>query len=412
MKHQLIQSQTKIHGQLPDEYGPEKGEDGIPPVVDNTHYIYGKVEDENGQVANAAMVIIRDSTGTILGTHIIDDVNGYYFEIGTDIPIGNDYTLEFIYGIGKYNWQDYELDSGYLTENRTNLNNMKIDNKLYNKYDSIKNKTDLIQLLAGSPYADYAIIAISNPFSVDGTTDLEFNLKLKPRTPIKMSVEKTLVKAKVTLADGQVLREEDYSGETELQESVPAYWYIDDEIMYGATIQLEYEIKIQSDKDLTEVEVLDYLSYDNSTLLFDKNAEMLSDSSMTNNDWEVITKTDVETSTGISGLKEGATYLKSNPSGTNSNILTLHLIASKLVTPSDTDLTYDNIAEVISYKNATGQIAKDTAGNYLVPGNYNPDLAPNEADTDKAKQFIITKPTGGKTETKNKIPTIFERMKR
>ena len=357
------------------------------------------------------MVIIRESTGTILGTHIIDDVNGYYFELGTDIPTGSDYTLEFIYGTGKYNWQDYELDSSYLTENRTNLNNMKIDKELYNTYDSIKKETNIIQLLAGQQHEEYAIIANSNPFSVDGTTDLEFNLKLKPRTPITMSIEKTLVKAKVTLADGQVLREEDYRGEDELQESVPAYWYIDDEIMYGATIQLEYEIKITSDKELTEVEVLDYLSYDNSTLLFDKNAEMLSDTNKNNNNWEVITSTDVETSTGVFGLKEGAIYLKSTPSGTNSTILTLHLVASKLVTPSDTDLTYDNIAEVISYKNATGQIVKDTLGNYLVPGNYNPGNHNNfEEDTDKAKQFIITKPTGG--EKARKIPNIYERMKR
>ncbi len=379
------------------------------------YYIRGRIKDNDGNLITSTEFYVKliNLTDSSKNADIITKTGEYSFDMPQE---GDEYRIEITYGIGTYNWQDYEITpTGDFTEDRSILNGKKIDYALYEEYDEMCGETLINNAISNN--RDYTVTATSGVYIASRAGKDMSDIIFRERDYTTISVEKKLSKAKVTLADGQVLREEDYSGENAVQESVPAYWYIDDEIMHGATIQLEYEIKITSNKMLKNIELLDYLSYDNSTLIFDSEAKMLTDSNITNEEWSQKTSTEIESEyREKQTLKEGAIYLTrtidklDDVSGSYEK--TIYLIASKLVTSADNNLTYDNVIEVMQYEN-NGQIAGKSAicGDHIQPGNYDPESYALEADTDDAKQFIITKPTGCEINEIKGISNMFDRMK-
>ena len=382
------------------------------------YYIRGRIKDNDGNLITSTKFYVQliNLTDPSKNADIITKTGEYSFDMPQE---GDEYRIEITYGIGTYNWQDYEITpTGDFTEDRSILNGKKIDYVLYEKYNEMCEASSINNAISNNQ--DYTVTATSGVYIASRAGKDMSDIVFRERDYTTISVEKKLSKAKVTLADGQVLREEDYSGENAVQESVPAYWYIDDEIMHGATIQLEYEIKITSNKMLKNIELLDYLSYDNSTLIFDSEAKMLTDSNITNKEWSQKTSTEIETTYQQKQyLKEGAIYLTRTidalSSSSGSYEKTIYLIASKLVTSADQNLTYDNIIEVMAYEEDNGQIAGETASvkDHIEPGNYDPENfynLPSEVDTDNAKRFIITKPTGGKMNKMDELFNIFMRM--
>ena len=149
--------------------------------------------------------------------------------------------------------------------------------------------------------------------------------------------------------------------------------------------------------------------------MFDQNARILSKNNVSNSDqnWNKIDASEANDVRKNSTLTDENIYLLNDTGKTlamsGENVYECYLVVSKLVTPSDDNLTYDNLAEVVSYKNEDGKIAEDNNNNKLEPGNLEPSSkSPMEVDSDKAKQFIVTKPTGL---VQKKIKNIFFRMK-
>lgn len=430
---------------------------------ESKYYIRGTISDNDGTISEPVLVrLINESDEDALIIEKIITNGEYSFDKPNE---GDVFHIEIVYGLGKYNWQDYEQDENckeFSEEtDRSRLNDKPINNVLYKNYDRVKKALDNIPKDDEDEYiaqvkdaikeeeakADeerYVVKAVSGGTHTakkdEGETIPAFILK--ERTYNKIKVEKQLTKAKVVLSDGTSLREEDYSSlpsNENNRSSLPAYWYIDDEIMHGATINLEYKITVQSDAPLTDVVLIDYLSYGNSNLLFDKNAQMLSDvgTEHTNDQssWEQINKGDVETlvKNGNITFSEGKVYLKNkinlsqwttDPTVEMQYEKTIYLTVSKLVTNADPDLTYDNAVEVVQYTN-NGKIAGIEKNNYTYaePGSYNPNTE-NQADIntrsegnnlgvdfDDARVFIITKPTGGQIGKMKSLNNIFERIK-
>ena len=405
--------------------GGIKGTEGSPPTNNQQtdidakpDHIIAKISDDNRDPITDKKLIyvyIEDGSGNILGHKTINETGttgSVYWEVGEEndqikLSLGETYNMKFVYGVGKYNWQDYKTTDEDDTDIRANLNSKEIDKALYAKYNEMESKQDIQD---SSIDKEYLITAIKS-FKYNGG-DRTVELQLKKRDPVALKLDKKLTKAKITLQDGSVLREEDYTND--VYEDVPAYWYIDDEIMLGATITLEYGIKITSNIELTDIKILDYLSYDNSNLVFDQNARILSKNNVSNSDqnWNKIDASEANDVRKNSTLTDENIYLLNDTGKTlamsGENVYECYLVVSKLVTPSDDNLTYDNLAEVVSYKNEDGKIAENN-NNKLEPGNLEPSSkSPMEVDSDKAKQFIVTKPTGL---VQKKIKNIFFRMK-
>ena len=97
---------------------------------------------------------------------------------------------------------------------------------------------------------------------------------LTKRANFELNLEKDLTAAKITLSDGSTLKEETFSA-GDSPYDLPVYWYIDDEIMLGATISLEYQIKLKASYDVT-VDLLDYLSYNTGSIMYNSEDSLLS----------------------------------------------------------------------------------------------------------------------------------------
>ena len=132
-------------------------------------------------------------------------------------------------------------------------------------------------------------------------------------------------------------------------------------------------------------------------MIYNSNLKLLTDKTKTNADfgWEIKTKNELD---GIvqnkDCIKESGQYIVSNYLENDIN-KELRLVVSLVVsTATDSDqLAYENMAEIIEYKNSIGRRITDLE---VIPGNYNPENAEiTEKDTGIAQRVIIMPPLGG-----------------
>lgn len=252
----------------------------------------------------------------------------------------------------------------------------------------------------------------------------QMNLALRERPKVELYLESQIENIKITLSDGTVIIDtkkgmrQNVSG-LETKE-LPILVYMDEEIMQGATITIEYKVRISNlgeiDKmsnyflgasnDTVSTEAKIVYNYANRNALYrqEDNKDCF---------WTEITITDAKTNIAenvIEGIEDnnvkvfstGAFYEKLYPVGSreaneanNENTYIEKLVTmSKIITPEDSKdtLKYYSEMEIIERYNEAGRRSYTS-----VPGNYVPliESVKIEPDTAINRKIIITKPFGG-----------------
>ena len=246
------------------------------------------------------------------------------------------------------------------------------------------------------------------------------NFGLEERPKAELELEKEVKNVKVVLANGAVLF--DAYGQTNNvlwnKKMNLVQLTMDEEIMHGATIQIDYDITV---KNIGEVDYIDNLFYytgvksDNAQVVttradrvMDYVANNLQFNAANNPAWKVISNDEIEKYGLVSDklIDEGKvkaynTILVSDalrkdllPTkySETENTATVPLVLSQLMTSENSleDLTYKNIAEIIETSNTAGR-RMDTS----IVGNQDPTSDEfTEPDADNAEIVRVLPPFG------------------
>ena len=435
------------------------------PSIGTEHFIEGKVFENVSGVQTGIEGVLAElwkSDGTSLTPEVAKttDVNGdYYFAR----PDHGSYVVKFTYGYSRqtayagYNGQDYIVDGTDesvekitdLTNNTTATNSFKKNAKEMNRnqvneyWKEMNNKN--AKMLAGqiATEAEFDelvsstnITAQTQAFSVpeeesldaENTIDIKYyaNLCIKKRDPFTIELEKRLNAVKLTLANGQEFRYETDDPSNNVgksNENVPANTpphlpyviQINEELMHGARVDIEYLLKVTSNISGGQaVKIIDYLDFDNNSIVFDENTKLLTEDTLSNSDygWK---KIDIGDFLSLSYIESGVKTSLNQPEHQDKQYLiyeydpaihghdkdNIKLVVSRTITGTmDADkLSYGNEAEIIMYTNDEGRRDERTVNRKVViPGNYNPIKAKYgetvEPDNDKAPEVTIIPPLG------------------
>ncbi len=237
-----------------------------------------------------------------------------------------------------------------------------------------------------------------------------------------LNITKEISHVKLTLANGQIIVDGDpRTGNIQHLKFLPdgnIHVEIDSELIQGATLEVEYEIKVDNRKAEIDFNEKDYYIYGIAnnknnwklatvTELYDylSNDLTFKDENLMENNGDWIIVKPEELKPGVNLSQEAWNYIKkynrifktekfaNMKPGT---VETARMTVSKLLSNTQDDYSFDNHIEVNELKDKT--IYDSISGNY-VPGNS----TTYESDNDE-KIIVITGPTG---ENKNYLPYVI-----
>lgn len=237
-----------------------------------------------------------------------------------------------------------------------------------------------------------------------------------------LNITKEISHVKLTLANGQIIVDGDpRTGNIQHLKFLPdgnIHVEIDSELIQGATLEVEYEIKVDNRKAEIDFNEKDYYIYGIAnnknnwklatvTELYDylSNDLTFKDENLMENNGDWIVVKPEELKPGVNLSQEAWNYIKkynrifktekfaNMKPGT---VETARMTVSKLLSNTQDDYSFDNHIEVNELKDKT--IYDSISGNY-VPGNS----TTYESDNDE-KIIVITGPTG---ENKNYLPYVI-----
>lgn len=331
-----------------------------------------------------------------------------------------------------------------------------INNDVKTKYESKTDNANNHYIKAYTGIMDWAVEDYENQKTDDGEYiegsheyKIRFGIAERPRQSLQ--VDKEISRVCITLANGQILaqgdpREDSINYVSKLKDGLLKI-EVDNEIIEGATLDLEYEISIKNNSEL-DYDTFKYYRYGDSTdtepvkirldSIVDYVDEKLSIThdiyDSTNNSegkfvyyiqnpvqvfdkWQIINKAEDNKLAGIPVDSQvyDATKNRSNIAVRNTkmeispkegeNIATVKLLAKKLLTDiSSQDLTFNNYTELIQVYNSVGRFYGKMYNNNIfkleTPGNFNIKKIENTTESDnndyKRSQAIILPPTGAK----------------
>lgn len=243
----------------------------------------------------------------------------------------------------------------------------------------------------------------NEPFKTRKEYEIEILLTERPKFELK--VEQKISAAQMILSNGQILKSyKAGDGPDSGMLGDKIVWDVDDELKHGATVQIEYEITVKNtgDVDCTEFTLIDYLDYNNTSLQYRSDANLITENKKNSNyGWNTVSNFGILQNATKTELDEGKTYLQLKDGdgentiiGKNGGKKTYKLLASTVITSELAIDNYQNAVEIISYKNAIGRVDRSAT-----PGTYNPNLNvtnDNEHDSAKAAEVSIIPPTGTK----------------
>lgn len=277
------------------------------------------------------------------------------------------------------------------------------------------------------------IYAIKNDEYANTLKSIDFGIVERAKQILKL--DKQINTVKIVLANGSTLVDakiiEDENGQKILQEQVNHTVYIpqsessngqikieiDDEIIQGTTLEMEYGIKVINISELDYINQEFYLygkgygeNQEQLVKLDPKKVIDYLDNNITTDikgNWDVLQET-AEKSTLIEQgllndtdemkkfLKETGKVIltdqlsrKLSPIGTGESEVSIEngLKGYKLLSSSD-ETIFENNAEIIEIEKNGG------ASLVTIPGNYIPNATTPEADSDKSESIVIVPPTG------------------
>ena len=333
-------------------------------------------------------------------------------------------------------YQETAKEDGYSVavddwEKRQNINNAMsiINNKTQTDYidtgimikDENGNDTTSRTMEATSPLMDIAI-ENENGVPTDGTENrtrvydnLNFGIVERPRQSLEIYKEISYVR--LTLANGQVL----IDGDPRKLDLSPMQYVtypeggilkieLDLEIMQGANLYVEYEIKVRnnSELDYNTKEYYQYGEVNDATAVgttinkvidhLDKN--IVFDANNSNSKWQIVNINDLDVSkevkTNMGGNANTLVYDGSDITLQPGNEQALEkLAASKIISTSE-DSTYNNYVEILEVSNSTGRFygeMKDNKWQTDTPGNFyikDGDEQNIEIDNNRGRSAIVS----------------------
>ena len=353
-----------------------------------------------------------------------------------------EYKVRFIYNGQEFKTIDGEVNNNNIEDPGNTDNNAKeIERNMFNdKFNPIDN--DLAKQI-GNWYIDDSIdvvniLAETEKFEIkdipeEGTPGQPgykdaipavpryINLVLEKREEFSVITKKQINVVKVTLADGQIYSENQMKAtapdEQEKEQVKMRQVIMDEELMHGATIEIEYLITAQTDSNMNieEIRVIDYLDYGINKLEYNPELKLLSANEKNGDNWQVVTKEDLRNNREVEQILlddditneeiEDKLYLIGNLKKIDEKTFQTKLIVSKLIGSSleNEELIYSNYIEILSYKNSEGRRLKwnDEANlseqDFNIPGNFNPNNTANTGDDTALAEDVFIIPPFGRT---------------
>jgi len=226
-----------------------------------------------------------------IGTQNVDETDGTF---GFARPAEGKYKLIF-----EYNGQEYyATDATETNRDIVNQNSKIINNDIAKRI--MKYEEGLVNVNAES---DWFKIRddVGEPGDEDyfRETPKVIDVHLEKRDEFNLEFKKELDIVKVILSDGQVYQENLSSQKPQIS---MRQIIMDEELMHGATVQIEYLITAKSNNiDIEGIKVIEYLDYENNKIEYNPNLKSLSNGIENKNQgWEVIKdKTELKNRYGI-----------------------------------------------------------------------------------------------------------------
>ena len=234
------------------------------------------------------------------------------------------------------------------------------------------------------------------------------NLGLVKREDFNINVEKKLSGVRLTLANGQTFTE--YVTDDKLNEfniptnniKLPCIIQINEELMHGATIDIEYKIIVENlgSLPLTANKIIDYLDNRNNSIVFKKDTPMITENILETNEtygWDIATAGDIDNLSRT--LPVDKQYLVTSYLQPGQKNIVKLVVSKTINSLLEADkLNYTNSAELLEYSNGEGRIniGSNIVGNYY-PGSVDENTGEIlENDTAVAPVVSIIPPLGEK----------------
>lgn len=241
------------------------------------------------------------------------------------------------------------------------------------------------------------------------------NLMLKRREQVDFKVSHEIEALKLTLADGRTEKEMLKGRDRNLQLD-PVYLQLDDEMLHGATLKVQYLITIKNTGELpiTSMRIMDYLDHEYGNLHYTPDDSMITENKKNQEyGWNLLPDFQIEEGANDhnfeNAMQKDRIYLEYLQTTTLSpgEEIVLRLVGSVTITKRDEDYNYANAVEVISYTNPKGRVHENSTqrNSIFTVGNIKPtDRGSNliEGDQAFAQEVLITKPTGIRGEPEEK----------
>lgn len=281
-------------------------------------------------------------------------------------------------------------------------------------------KQKAIQELADSTYMKAVSKMVSFKANQIKHSDIhELNLALMKRPMTKLTMETKVVGVKVILPDNKVIIDTAKGVNKNVlgidKEELPITIYMDEEIMHGATLQVQYETTIRNEGEVDTLS--NYLSShtDQDTvttsakIVFNYTSKNMLYKDDNHNTWTVVSRsaiTDQITQEakdkirkedlqsyqtedfGIELYPPDSMEVKTGKGSSEAKFITT---LSKLMTSenNELDLTFDSSMEIVQRRNTAGRRAEQE-----IPGDYIPNTEPTQRDATRTRRIVVTKPWG------------------
>lgn len=333
---------------------PNMGSGTIPVTIS------GKVEGERnlGDLNNNIQLTVKSGTNNVAGPFTLSTLN--YSISNVMLDKDKDYYLEFEFTEGAFK-KGYSTQEFYIDKLRED-NNVKnrttkivyaediyrrsqyhehykeIDNDIEsNNLDTYNDKTKLIAKTETFTIDEWT----NSDLTIGQTNEIKSSFKLIPREKIEISLEKKISAIKIVLQDGSVFLEEK---NPEITGGAFKMIHMDDELMHGATVYVEYEItaKLNDNDEIFEsVTIIDILDDEVKNgiirnIYYDPACKLITEE-----------KTNSEKGWTNENNKEVRCTLNKDNSTTK-------IVTSQVIT-KDTEAAYNNSVYIERYKTSTGK---------------------------------------------------------
>ena len=286
------------------------------------------------------------------------------------------------------------------------------------KNEAIKKLAEATYMRANSKMINF------NANNVKSSYIHELNLALMKRPQTKLTMDTKIVGVKVTLQDGNVIIDTSKGVNKNVMgidnEELPISVYMDEEIMHGAVLQVQYETTVRNRGEIDTLS--NYISSDDSNSTVTTSAKLVFNYTSKNmlyreeedNSWTITTIDAIDgkvTNNVITQIKKdnlqvyetGEFGVELYPedsievqNGTGYAEAKFITTLSKLMTSenNDIDLTFDTSMEIVERQNTAGRRSENE-----IPGDYVPNSIPIQEDSTKSRRIIVTKPLGEQKET-------------